>query len=692
MKFSLEWLRELSGAAPSADEAARALTRVGLAVDAVEGAGDDAVLDVDVPSNRPDCLSHRGLARELAAALGAAAPAPPSARPSAPGAAGAAPEGAAPLPVDIEDPSLCARYTALRVGGVRVGSSPAWMQRRLERSGMRPRNVIVDITNYVMLETGQPLHAFDLERLEGGRLAVRRTRPGEKLVTLDGVERTLDSGLLVIADARRPVALAGVMGGLDSEIRDSTREVVIESACFDAPSVRRTARALGLRTEASQRFERGADAEGALEASRAAAALMHEHAGGRPQEAASDLYPGRRAPRALRLRPARLAALLGMEVETGRMRAILERLGFAPRAAGDAIEVRPPSWRLDIGCEEDLIEEVARHHGYDPIPATLPERIEPAGGADGDSGAMGRLPAALTALHGHGFAEAICTVFVNGPHNALFAPADGSPVRLLNPLSEAGDELRSSLLPGLLASLRRNLNRGAAGAALYEIGVVFATRGRRSPPDEELRLALAAAGSPWPGGWDRRAAPADPYDLKGALEELLARCGCPPLEISPARDGALHPGRGCGVSCGGEALGVLGQLHPRAARALELPDGVAVAEISLGALARVPVRPRALQAPPRTPAVVRDLALVVPRRQAYAEVARSIRALDPRIVGVEVFDRYESERLGPERVGLALHVVYQHPERTLVSQEVEELEGRILARLQESYGISLRSQ
>jgi phenylalanyl-tRNA synthetase beta chain len=690
MKFSLEWLRELSGAVVSAEEAARALTRVGLAVDAVEGSGDDTVLDVDVPSNRPDCLSHRGLARELSAALGAAAHAPP--RPATARTPGAAPGGAAPLPVDIEDPSLCARYTALRVGGVRVGSSPAWMQRRLERSGLRPRNVIVDITNYVMLETGQPLHAFDLERLEGGRLAVRRARPGEKIVTLDGVERALGPGLLVIADARRPVALAGVMGGLDSEIRDATREVVIESACFDAPSVRRTARALGLRTEASQRFERGADAEAALEASRAAASLMSDLAGGRPLEPASDAYPGRRAPRALRLRPARLAALLGMEIGTEQMRVILDRLGFAPRSAGEAIEVRPPTWRLDIDCEEDLIEEVARHHGYDPIPATLPERIEPAAGDDGHTGAAARLPDALTVLQGHGFTEAICTVFVHGPHNALFAAADGPPVRLLNPLSEAGDELRVSLLPGLLASLRRNLNRGAAGAALYEIGVVFAGRGRDLQPDEELRLALVASGSPWPEAWDRHTAPADPYDLKGALEELLSRCGCPPLETPPAGADYLHPGRGCGLACAGETLGLLGQIHPRTARALELPDDVAVAEISLRALARVPVRPRSLQAPPRTPAVVRDLALVVPRRQAYAEVARSIRALDPRIVAVEVFDRYESERLGPERVGLALHVVYQHPERTLVSQEIEELEGRILARLQESYGISLRSQ
>ena len=689
MRLSVEWLRELGGVDGSATEIAQALTRVGLTVDAVEGDGEggradsDAVLDVDVPSNRPDCLGHRGVARELGAALGGRLA--PLAAPAA--AAGTA---AAALRVDIEDPALCSRYSAVTVRGVRLGPCPDWMKRRLERSGVRPRSLIVDITNYVMLETGQPLHAFDLARLEGQRLAVRRARTGESIVTLDGAEHRLDGSHLVIADARRPVALAGVMGGLDSEIRDSTRDLVIESARFDPLAVRRTARSLGLRTEGSTRFERGTDPEGTLAAAAMAADLMARLAGGAPGSPAIDLYPGRRQPSRLRLRSARLEALLGCEVPAAEARAILERLEFRVlRSDAAGLETEPPSWRADVACEEDLVEEVARHLGYDRIPSTLPS-VTDSGAAPAPAAAAGGLPTLVATLHAHGFTEAICAAFVNGADNARFAEGDGAAVRLLNPLSEAGDELRRSLLPGLLTAVRRNLNQGARGVALYETGTVFRMRTAGQPPEEEPRLGMAAAGLVAPELWDRPPAQADLFDLKGALEEGLRRAGWEEIEAQPASVEYLHPGRAARLTCGGETLGLVGQVHPDTARAFGLDADVVAGELSLVALARVAAAARRFRPFPRTPAVSRDLALVLPRQAAFAQVASEIRALDPRIVRVQPFDRYESERLGPDRIGLAVHVVYHHPERTLVSEEVRELEERILHRLSERFGITLR--
>ena len=684
MKFCADWLSELGGLSRAPAEVAAALTRVGLAVDGVEGDGPQAVLDVDVPSNRPDCLGHRGLAREACAAFGSRLPSRPARQP------GAGDSGAAALQVAIDDPALCSRYCAVVVRGVRVGTSPDWMRRRLERGGVRPRNVVVDITNYVMLESGQPLHAFDLERVRGPRLAVRRARSAETLVTLDGTTRTLTADHLVIADASAPVALAGVMGGLESEIRDSTREVVIESARFDPLSVRRTARALGIRTDASQRFERGTDPEGALAAALHAAELLSSLAGATGAPQVADLFPGRIPGRRLRMRHARLQGLLGTAVEPDTAASILERLEFGVlRSDREAVEVEVPSFRVDVSGEEDLVEEVARHRGYDSIPSTLPPPVQSPAVRGGTAGE--RLPTIFGTLRAHGLSEAICTVFVAGAENALFADGDGAAVRLLNPLGGAGEELRRSLLPGLLASVRHNQSHGARGVALYETGVVFRAGADGRSVEEEPRLALAAAGAPAPESWDRPATPLDLFDVKGALEEALERGGWPELVAAPAAVEYLAPGRAARLSCGERSLGFLGALHPDSAQALGLAPGVTIAEVSLEVLAGIPCAPRRLRPIPRTPSISRDLALVVPRSQGVAEVLREVRGLDERIAHARVFDRYESERLGADQVGLGLRVVYHHPERTLVTEEVEEIESRVLRRLRERFRITLRS-
>ncbi len=489
MKFCVEWLQELSGLQQPAEELARALTRIGLAVDTIEGEGEDVVFDVEVPSNRADCLGYRGVARELCAALGGRLQAldvevPPKAG-----------DGPPPVVIEITDPSLCMRYSARCLKGVRAGTSPDWMARRLERSGVRPLNTIVDITNYVMLETGQPLHAFDQSHLRDNRLSVREARKGEKLITLDGTERHLGSDHLIIADARQPVALAGLMGGLDSEINNDTQEIVIESARFAPLAVRRTARALGMRTEGSQRFERGTDPGGTLQAADRAATLMARLASAQVDPRAVDLYPAPGELRRLSLRHGRVKALLGMAIPLDQMRSILERLEFRVLCAGPShLEVEVPSFRSDVECEEDLVEEVARHHGYDLIPSTLPEARDSSDKVPETT--RGQVPILLSSLHAHGFTEGICTVFVKSNLNHLWMDGSDHSVRLVNPLSETGDELRCSLLPGLVAATRRNLNHGAPGVALYETGVVFRTSDADAKPNEENRLALVMAGPP----------------------------------------------------------------------------------------------------------------------------------------------------------------------------------------------------
>ena len=683
MKFCVEWLQELTGLEQPVEELAQVLTRIGLAVDTIEDQGGDAVFDVDVPSNRVDCLGYRGVARELSAALGGRLQTLDIDLP--PEAGGGPP----PVAIEIADPNLCRRYSARCLKGVRVGTSPEWMARRLERSGVRPLNTIVDITNYVMLETGQPLHAFDQSRLDGNRLSVREARKGEKLTTLDGTERRLSSGHLIIADARRPVALAGLMGGLDTEIRADTQDIVIESARFAPLAIRRTARALGMRTEGSQRFERGTDPGGTLRAADRAATLMARLAGAQVDAHAVDLYPVLGELRRLRLRHDRVKALLGMAIPPDQMRSILERLEFCVLSAEPShLEIEVPSFRSDVECEEDLVEEVARHHGYDLIPSTLPEARDSSN--EVLEATRGQLTSLLSSLQAHGFTEGICTVFVESNVNHQLMDGSDHGVRLVNPLSETGDELRCSLLPGLVAAARRNLNHGAPGVALYETGVVFRTCGADAKPNEEIRLALVMAGTPSPGSWDRRPSGADLFDVKGALEEGLERAGWPSLETRSTEVAWLRPGRTAQLLCGEQPIGWMGALHPDTAAALDVDAEVMTAEISLTELERVPTSPHRYRTTPRTPPVTRDLALVMPRQQAFAEVADAIRKLDSRIVRVEPFDRYESKKLGPNHISLALRVTFHHPERTLLSEEVQELEDQILSQLNERFKIRLR--
>ncbi|HXC70161.1 MAG TPA: phenylalanine--tRNA ligase subunit beta, partial [Pyrinomonadaceae bacterium] len=489
MFISYKWLKELTDTKFSAQEVQERLTMVGLAIDAVERHEQDYVIDVEVPSNRPDCLSHVGIARELTVIERKQLRLPEERPIKTEG------KSASLTSVEINDPDLCPRYAARLVRGVKIGPSPDWLAKRLETIGQRPINNVADITNYVLHELGQPLHAFDFDKLGGRRIVVRRAAPGEKLTTLDGVERTLTADMLVIADAEKPVALAGIMGGEESEISAQTRDVLIESAYFDPHSVRVTARQLGMDTEASRRFERGADARGVLRAQQRCVELICELAGGVATEDAIDVYPQPHTQRRVELHPTRVEGLTSLSVEIDEMVRILTGLGFEPAGESDGrMSFKVPSWRVDVEEEEDLVEEIARHTGYDKIKSELP----PANlSGEYQPGEM-QQRSLRRALSAFGYDEAINFSFIPQENRFELIPwlagREEHQPQLANPIIEDSAWMRSTLLPGLLNSLRHNLNHGTRDVRLFEIGRIFSGLSDKELPQERLALAILATG------------------------------------------------------------------------------------------------------------------------------------------------------------------------------------------------------
>jgi phenylalanyl-tRNA synthetase beta chain len=510
MFISYNWLRELTATKLSPEEIRERLTNVGLAVDAVEQRADDSVLDVEVPSNRGDCLSHVGIARELTVGEKTQVQSPKSKVQGSEGKTGDL------TSVLIEDPDLCPRYAARIIRGAEIGPSPDWLVKKLEAIGQRPINNVADITNYVLHELGQPLHAFDLAKLTEQRIVVRRARRGEKVKTLDGVERVLDEQMLVIADASRPVAVAGVMGGEESEISNTTTDILIESAYFNAQSVRRTAKVLGLNTEASHRFERGTDPEGVIGAQERCVALICEIAGGTATEDAVDVYPNPIKSREVSLRPARVEAITSLKVEVAEMQRILTALGFDQREQdGAMLRFTVPSWRHDVAIEEDLVEEVVRHTGYGQIQEALP----PANSAGEYHSTESRKRALRTALAARSFDEAISFSFVEQTNDFELIPVfeTSEAVVLTNPIIEEASQMRKTLLAGLLKSVQHNINHGTRNVSLFELGRVFASIQKGELPAEREVMTLVATGGSMQAGRAQPERELDFYDIKGSF-------------------------------------------------------------------------------------------------------------------------------------------------------------------------------
>lgn len=710
MRISLEWLREYVDVDVPIETLVEHLHGLGLPVEQVESLGDDTVLDIELTANRPDCMSMLGVAREVALALGRPLRVPrPKPVEHPPAAAGRA-------AVEIADPEGCPRFTARVIEGVRVGPSPAWVQRRLEAAGVRAIANVVDITNYVMLELGQPMHAFDYDRVADHRLIVRRATAGERLVTLDGIERMLDPEILVVADARRAVALAGIIGGGDTEIGPATTRVLLEAAYWNPITIGRTARRLGLRTEASARFERGMDPEGPPLAQQRAAELVTEWCGGRVLRGIIDVS-GRRPPRrSIRLRPQRAAAVLGVQVPGAQIVRILRGLGCTvatPRAGrsagaaagrGSALQVQPPSFRPDLSREEDLIEEVARIHGYDRIPATLPRgttvpaAVVPALRIDA------RVREILTRL---GVSEAMTLTLVS---TASAAEGDGPVSVLQNPLVADQSALRTSLMPGLVSILATHAARRVEDVQVFELGRVFhlsrdalsqdarartaaAIHGANSPVEERRSIGIAAMGR-WRTGWNVRFedAAVDFYHVKGIVETLLRELGLDgwTVEALDVPGPWWHPGRSAVLRIHGRVVARFGELHPDLHAGDRLIHRAYLAEVDLESLSPQVVLTRPAPELPRYPSIERDIAAFVPDHLPVARIEATVRAAaGPLLEALDLFDVYSGPPVPPQHRNVAYRLRLRAPDRTLAAQEAEEIMQHVRIALQEA-GVQLR--
>ena len=638
---------------------------------------DDAVLDIEIEPNRPDLMSVVGVAREASAATGT-----PFAVP-APDVDDGDEKAADVATVEIRDLERCPRYLARVVQGVGVGPSPVTVQARLFACGMRPLTNVVDATNYAMLELGQPLHPFDLALLDGAGIVVRRAEEGERIVTLDDVERTLSTEELVIADHAKAVAIAGVMGSAAAEVSPGTNDVLIESAYFDRRGILWTARRLGVFTEASLRFERGADPEAVPLAADRAAELMTKWSGG--TVLAGSVEAGHAPPRwRLSVRPSRTWLLLGAEGQVSDVVEALERVGIRATAAEqDTVETEIPSHRVDLEREVDLIEEVARIRGYDRLPSTLPGIRQPGGLPDGYR-LRRRIREALVRA---GFRETRSLSFASQADLAL--TGDHEAVRVANPLRAEEAFLRTSLIPGLLRSLRGNVARQVTTAALFEIGTVFYPG---EPVEEHERIAFALTGTA-SLSYPRDERELDLFDAKGGMEALMDSLGVTGWELGePPTRRLFHPARSASILLDGELAGVVGEINPRTAASLDLPGRVAVAELEVPVLADHRTPTITYREVPRFPSVHRDLAFVVDT-DVPAEKVRSalVDAAGSLADSVYLFDVFTGPPVPEGKKSLAFAVEFRAPDRTLTDEETDEAVARIVDRLARDFGAELRA-
>ncbi len=649
---------------------------------------EDWVLDVNVTPNRSDCLCLTGLAREVAALTGQPLRFPDVRREEmGPGAEEL-------TSVTIDRPDLCARYVAKLILGVSIGPSPFWLRRRLEALGVRAISNIVDVTNYVMLEMGQPLHAFDFDLLEEKRIVVRTAAPGQTFTTLDGTVRALSQEALMICDGRKPVALAGIMGGLNSEVQPDTRNILLESAYFDPMGIRRTSKRLGLSTEASLRFERGIDPNGCLRAAERAAKLMQDLGGGSIARRAVDNYARRIEPQKISLRVARVNSILGTSLTGPEVQKYLESLQISVEAeTPESFRAVPGTYRVDLTREIDLIEEVARLYGFNRIPVTLPAgRVSP----ERRIGLQRALRRARDLMTSFGFFEIITYSFLSPQvlRDLRIAGTDkrsrGLPIR--NPLSEDQSMLRTTLIPGLLSTARSNTRRQNLDLKIFELGRVFYPQGKENLPEEVEMIAGLLSGLREEESWTRPRTEVDFYDLKGTLEAFFEGLRIPGVIFRPdAEIPFLHPGKAARVEAGGECLGVMGAVHPTVNEIFDLKEKILVFELDFQKVTgKIREFPDFVPLP-RYPVVTRDLAVVVEEGIAAGDLLNTLwKANNGTIKEIRIFDLYRGAPVPPGRKSVAFRLIYQRNDRTLTDQEVNEFHQTLVQRITQQYGGTLR--
>lgn len=695
MRISTTWLREMVATDLDPHSIAERLTLAGLAVDTIEEIAGDTLFEFDITSNRPDALSHFGIAREVAALLDA-----PLAPPVVP-VDEAEPSAETLTSVVIEEPVLCPRYVARVIRGVAIGPSPDWMVKRLEALGQRSINNVADVTNYVLLEQGQPLHAFDFNRLGGKRIVVRLAKPGEKIVTLEKLatgeefrEIELRDDMLVIADSDVPVALAGIKGGKETGITDATVDVLLEAAYFQPACVRRTARALKLDTDASHRFERGADIEATVRAIDRAAALIVEVAGGSVCKGAVDCYPTPVVRTPIPLRRSRFEALVGYEITFDRMVEALRGLGFAVEPLRDTEELLAvaPSYRVDIAIEEDLVEEVARAVGYGLVPSTLP----PWGGSGASLHGERERRAVRDALRGLGINEAISLSFVDRALDDEFSCAEldrssDVGVDLVNPVLDNKPRMRTSLLTGLVEAYETNAKHGTRNVRLFEMGTRFLRPEDGNRPVERETLAILIAGT-IDDADHRSRRDADFFDVKGAIEAVQRALRLPSFTFERARVECLHRGQAARIVSGGRILGVCGRVSPDLAARRKFKSPVFVAELALDRMLEIEPEPVAYRRLPRYPSVGRDVSIVVPRSVDFSAIVAAVRSLEiPELTEIGLHDIFTGGSIPEDHHSMTLRATFRSDERTLTDEEVSASHGRLVDELARRFGASLRS-
>jgi phenylalanyl-tRNA synthetase beta chain len=650
---------------------------------------EDAVLDISITPNRSDCLSIVGVAREWAAISGKQLRYPCS----------DVVEGAEDIrtvsSVTLIDPDLCPRYTARIIRNCRIEPSPLWIRQRLEAVGLRPINNIVDVTNFVMMELGQPLHAFDFRYLEQGRIVVRRAKEGENFVSLDGKERTLQGETLLICDGVKPVAIGGVMGGLNSEVQPDTETILLESAYFNPTSIRKTSRELTMGTDAAFRFERGIDPEGVVRALNRAARLIAEVSGGILCRGVIDAYP-QKVPTAQRipLRMKRISDLLGISVPADEVVRILQGLEMQVERAGEGLmKVTPPTCRIDITREIDLVEEIIRLYGYDRVPATLPQITASAGISDARQSVERRLREIMT---GAGYAEVINYSFISPQAvDRLGLSSDDerrNSIAIRNPLTEEQAVLRTTMAYSLLLNARKNIDSGYFNIKIFELGKTFLGRGEGQLPRERNRMACLITGLRYEDRWNSQGLQADFYDLKGCIESILDLLRIPSPEFrSGVQEAMLHPGKSCGIFSAQEQIGFLGEIHPDLRTRLDLTGTLLLCELDLDAMAVLSSDRTSFRPLPRFPASSRDVAFLVPRTMEAREVLAPAEAAGEELLEkVHIFDVYEGQRLPAGTKSLGLRFSYRCAERTLTDEEVNEVHARIVRKVVQSTGGSVR--
>jgi len=683
MKYSWNWLSSFVEIDIEPEELASRLSMIGLEVESVSSTGNNYIFDIDITPNRGDCLSMLGLSREIAALLGKSLTLPPMTY------AETERSTSDLVQVMVEAPDLCPRYCGKVVKGVKIASSPQWLVERLLAVGLRPINDVVDITNFVLAELGHPLHAFDLGSVLGHQVVVRRAQTGEKIQTIDGVERVLSTEMLVIADQHRPIAIAGVMGAANSEITLQTTDIFIESAYFNPRSIRRTSKKLHLSSDASYRFERGTDPQALTQAIDRACHLIQKICGGEVCSGVIDIQPHPLQPRKTWLRSSRVNSLLGVHIENQKVEELLTKLNFGlQRKDANSWTVTIPTYRGDVEKEIDLIEEIARFYGYDRIPSSMPLWR---GGEAGLPTWVERERLIRSTMVASGYYEVINYSFVDDNTDRIFRTKTEEPVRLQNPIAEQMGILRTSLLPGMISNLAWNINRGIKNLKTFEIGKVHSMVKGKNQPEEQETLGIAGTGNFAECYWKDGARGFDFYDLKGVIELLFRRFGWTTLSFEPINIDFYHPEKGALIRFNHRSIGHIGMLHPQICHQMEIPQEAYVAQLDLEPFLKSEAPLTKFQPPPKFPAISRDISLLFDRGISFDAIAKWVNSLKEEIISeVKIYDLYQGDNVPKDKVSISLNVQFRHPRRTLTLEEVARAQERLITLLKEKLNVELR--